>query len=200
MLCYGDSNTYGYFPNGMYGDRYTEDVRWTGLIEKEGFTVINEGLCGRRIPASPHRIDAFVERMNAGTAPDVLMIMLGGNDLIQDDDAAPETVAARMDHFLAELKRIRWFDPSHTLLCAPALLKPGSWVSGPEMLEKSGRLGSLYAEAARKHGIVFADPSLWDIGKVSDGVHYTAEGHRTFARNLLPVLRAMTAERNRNLQ
>lgn len=32
VLCYGDSNTYGYNPaNGM---RYPESVRWTGRLQK----------------------------------------------------------------------------------------------------------------------------------------------------------------------
>ena len=192
LLCYGDSNTYGYDPNGMFGERYPKDVRWTGLIEKEGFDVINEGICGRQIPVSPARIDALVGRLSGSPAPDIFMIMLGGNDILHDEDVASESFAERMDHFITELERISWFDPAHTLLCAPALLKPGSWVSGPEMIEKSGMMGKLYARVAEKHGTVFADPSVWDIGKVFDGVHYTVEGHRSFADNLLPVLRSMT--------
>ena len=32
ILCYGDSNTYGYNPvNGL---RYPKDVRWTGVLQK----------------------------------------------------------------------------------------------------------------------------------------------------------------------
>ena len=32
---YGDSNTYGYDPRSMMGDRYPQDVRWTGILQKE---------------------------------------------------------------------------------------------------------------------------------------------------------------------
>lgn len=45
ILCYGDSNTYGYNPvNGL---RYPKDVRWTGVLQKmlgEEYEVIEEGL------------------------------------------------------------------------------------------------------------------------------------------------------------
>ena len=80
ILCYGDSNTYGYNPvNGL---RYPKDVRWTGVLQKllgEQYAVIEEGCNGRTtvfediaepwkagpcctatvsglpLPASPHR-------------------------------------------------------------------------------------------------------------------------------------------------
>ena len=48
ILCYGDSNTYGYNPvNGL---RYPKDVRWTGVLQKmlgEEYEVIEEGCNGR---------------------------------------------------------------------------------------------------------------------------------------------------------
>ena len=43
ILCYGDSNTYGYNPvNGL---RYPKDVRWTGVLQKllgEQYAVMEE--------------------------------------------------------------------------------------------------------------------------------------------------------------
>ena len=48
ILCYGDSNTWGANPND--GSRYTDDVRWTGILQRElggGYQVIEEGYNGR---------------------------------------------------------------------------------------------------------------------------------------------------------
>lgn len=50
LLCYGDSNTYGYDPRSYLGERYPRSVRWTGLLAEEGYTVRNEGMNGRSIP------------------------------------------------------------------------------------------------------------------------------------------------------
>ena len=47
ILCYGDSNTYGYIPES--GMRYARDVRWTGILANklsEEYTVIEEGCNG----------------------------------------------------------------------------------------------------------------------------------------------------------
>ena len=46
VLCFGDSNTWGYIPGT--GGRYASDVRWTGVLKQlTGFEVIEEGLNGR---------------------------------------------------------------------------------------------------------------------------------------------------------
>ena len=34
ILCYGDSNTWGFIPNGNY-NRFDKTKRWTKLLEKE---------------------------------------------------------------------------------------------------------------------------------------------------------------------
>ena len=53
VLCFGDSNTYGYDPAGMRDGtavRYAHDVRWCGVAQRdlgEGWHVIEEGLNGR---------------------------------------------------------------------------------------------------------------------------------------------------------
>jgi lysophospholipase L1-like esterase len=49
ILCYGDSNTFGYIP-GSGGQRYGRDIRWTGRLQHllgERYYVIEEGLGGR---------------------------------------------------------------------------------------------------------------------------------------------------------
>lgn len=49
ILCFGDSNTYGYIPEN--GQRYPWGVRWTSLLNEmlgfDEYRVLEEGLCGR---------------------------------------------------------------------------------------------------------------------------------------------------------
>ena len=33
MLCFGDSNTYGYDPRSYLGSRYPTEERWTGILK-----------------------------------------------------------------------------------------------------------------------------------------------------------------------
>ena len=54
VLCFGDSNTYGYDPRSYFGGRYPAISRWVDLLAaKTGWDVINAGENGREIPRSP---------------------------------------------------------------------------------------------------------------------------------------------------
>ena len=53
IVCFGDSNTYGFDPRLGSSGRYTKDERWTGILDAhDGFSVVNEGMNGRCIPDS----------------------------------------------------------------------------------------------------------------------------------------------------
>lgn len=48
ILCFGDSNTYGYKPDGT--GRFGRDSRWTGILSGKlgnGYDILEEDLCGR---------------------------------------------------------------------------------------------------------------------------------------------------------
>lgn len=60
IVCYGDSNTWGYDPASS--TRFAPDVRWTGVMAAElgaGYRVVEEGLSGRTTvwedPIEEHR-------------------------------------------------------------------------------------------------------------------------------------------------
>ena len=57
IICFGDSNTYGYDPRSYLGDRYDPDSRWVDILAtKTGWTVRNLGTAGR----SPRRPLTFL--------------------------------------------------------------------------------------------------------------------------------------------
>ena len=78
ILCFGDSNTYGYDPRGYFGGRYGAEDRWVDLLAKRtGWECINEGANGREIPQR-----RFVSQLFSDHAPaDIFLLMLGTNDL-----------------------------------------------------------------------------------------------------------------------
>lgn len=53
VICFGDSNTYGYDPRGYFGGRYGADCRWVDILAAEtGWTISNMGQNGREIPST----------------------------------------------------------------------------------------------------------------------------------------------------
>ncbi len=113
VICHGDSNTYGYDPRSYFGEQY--DERWVDILaEKTGWNVVNDGMNGRRISKRP---------IDVPKDTDLLIIMLGDNDLLNGRSAA-ET-AQRMK---AVLKKIS-LPKDRILLITPPPMKQGEWVS-----------------------------------------------------------------------
>ena len=91
ILCFGDSNTFGYDPRSFFGSQYDADVRWTGLLQAAGWEVANCGKNGLCIPRDP-QFPAVADLLRRVT-PDVVTVMLGSNDLL--NAASAEEAAAR---------------------------------------------------------------------------------------------------------
>ena len=67
LICYGDSNTYGYDPHDTNEGRYTKEVRWTGILDTEtDWKVENHGVNGRSIPHTVSTVKLPVSRFETG--------------------------------------------------------------------------------------------------------------------------------------
>jgi len=170
IICFGDSNTYGYDPRSYFGSRYEKVSRWTDILAaKTGWEVQNNGMNGREIP---HWETVFSE------ATDLLIIMLGTNDLLQGNTA--EAVTNQMSAFVEQLNITR----DRILLIAPPPFALGEWVQDPKLIDASVALAKSYRNLALEMGIGFADAGSWGIELCFDGVHFTESGHRAFAEGL----------------
>ena len=187
LLCYGDSNTYGYDPRSYLGGRYPKPARWTGLLDAEGWKVINKGENGRSIPKLSCEIDAAIQTV-CGTEADILAVMLGSNDLLQGSTA--EVCGERMERFLSAILT-RAPETPNILLIAPPPMAPGAWVSDPETVEESRKLAGHFEAIAHRLGVAFADAGGWSVGLAYDGVHFSEEGHLTFSRGIQKALNAL---------
>ena len=197
ILCFGDSNTYGYDPRSPLGDRYPPDVRWTALLNAQpGWTVVNCGQNGRQIPCRPPALEAAERELAAGGVPDGLVLLLGGNDLLQAPALTAEAVAGRMAVFLARVAACSAVADAgaRVLLVAPPPLRLGAWVDREELVVQSQRLGRCYRAVARRQGAAFADAGGWNVELAFDGVHFSPAGHRAFARGLISALKTLFQE------
>ena len=175
VICFGDSNTYGYDPRSYFGGRYDADSRWVDILAAEtGWEIRNMGQNGREIPpVAP----------DFPTDTDLLIVMLGTNDLLQG--RSPEQAAERLERFLAGTT----LDRSRILLIAPPPVTLGEWVPSPQLIDDSHAFARLCRALAERMGIRFADAGKWDISLTYDGVHFTEQGHKAFAIKLLEELK-----------
>ena len=175
IICFGDSNTYGYDPRGYFGGRYDGDSRWVDILASEtGWTVSNMGENGREIPSAAPVLPEDT---------DLLIIMLGTNDLLQG--RSPEQAAEKLNRFLSGIS----LDQNKILLIAPPPVQLGAWVPNQQLIDDSRTFAQLCQTLAEHLGIRFADAGKWDIPLAYDGVHFTEQGHKTFAAELLEELK-----------
>ena len=175
VICFGDSNTYGYDPRSYLGGRYDPDSRWVDILAEEtSWTVRNMGQNGREIPSMSPNFPADT---------DLLIVMLGTNDLLQG--RSPDQAAERLGWFLSGIS----LDRSKLLLIAPPPVKRGAWVPNQQLIDDSRTFAQLCQALAEQLGIRFADAGKWDIPLAYDGVHFTEQGHRAFAAGLLEVVK-----------
>lgn len=174
VICFGDSNTYGYDPRSWLGGRYNADIRWVDILaSKTGWTVCNMGVNGREIPLTAPDIPPDT---------DLLIVMLGSNDLLQG--RRPEEAAGKLERFLSGLPLLR----DQILLIAPPPMSRGEWVPNQQLIDDSHTFAQCCRSLVGRLGIRFADAGDWDIPMAYDGVHFTEQGHRAFAAGLLEVL------------
>ena len=177
VVCYGDSNTFGYDPRSYIGERYAANARWVDILAKKtGWEIRNNGMNGREIPC---REVVFPK------STDILFVMLGTNDLLQGN--CPQVVAERMENFLNHLT----IEKSHIVLIAPPPMRFGEWVIHQNLVDSSVLLAEHYQRVAEHIGVWFVDGSKWNISLAYDGVHFTEDGHRAFADGLYHWLKTV---------
>lgn len=178
ILCIGDSNTYGYDPRSYIGSRYPENVRWTDRLT--GHEVINCGLNGMTVPRNHNRAIGLIK----SNEPDLVVVMLGTNDLTGGVSA--ERIAERMGDFLDSISSLG----RPVLLIAPPVLQYGEWVMDDDIIEESQQLGDEYRKLAERKGCMFDDAGKWGIDLTYDGVHFSPEGHTSFAEHMNNLFRS----------
>lgn len=190
MICFGDSNTYGYDACSAFGGRLPKEERWVDILaEMSGWDLANEGLNGREIPRQwfLERLDQILE---ADSPADLLFLMLGTNDILNGGYVDVPGVGKRMEMLLAHLLSQPYFRADQIVLASPPrLVMAHMGIAEASMETAIAKLRLEYQKLAEKYGVHFIDVGGWQIPLTPDGVHFTAGGHVMFAGKLWEKLK-----------
>lgn len=193
VLCFGDSNTWGYNP--MDGSRFSWGVRWTSILQEQlknqGIRIIEEGLCGRTtIFEDPIRqgrrgIELFPTLLETHGQPEQIILMLGTNDCKTVFSASADLIGKGIIRLLEQAKQ---FAPaSKILLVSPIFLGERVWEEGfdqefsPESVKVSKKLGDVYEKIAEQYGVDFLRAADYVSSSEEDQEHMNANSHQIFA-------------------
>lgn len=201
VLCFGDSNTYGYIPKS--GLRYDKNTRWSGVLEH-----LTNG-CYKIIEAGGNNRTGFTDSIDGinftgyKILPSLLeddlyavILAIGINDLQKFYYLTNEDIKSGLERLIKIIKSKN--KNTNIILVSPARLTvnilKSSFVSmfDETSIQKSEKIGEIYKNIALKYGFPFLD--LNDIINVSpkDGLHYTPEGHKLIAHKLYKILGDLT--------
>lgn len=186
IVCFGDSNTYGFDPRDPIEKRYPPEERWPDLLAAStGWETVNLGLNGRTIPQRKRETELALEQIRKRLPADCLVIMLGSNDALTMESPSAEKVSARMDRFLRELRTA--FPELPILLVSPPRVR----IPLAHIQEIFDQLIPLYRRVALRYRAAFASAPAWRIPLSADDVHFAPEGHVLFAEKVERQLRQL---------
>jgi lysophospholipase L1-like esterase len=203
ILCYGDSNTWGYIPGS--GERFTADIRWTGQLQHilgNDYEVIEEGLNSRTTAIDDptkegkNGLTYLLPCLQSHSPIDTIVLMLGTNDLKQRFNRSPEEIGSSMNELLTLIRSDRWQEveqnrPTILLVCPPLVDESVAGVQAKYAgaREKVEKLQDIYHNLATQHDCTFL--ALADHVQPSrvDGYHLDAEAHAVVANLVATALK-----------
>lgn len=206
ILCYGDSNTWGWVPNKLGAERFDEHTRWPGVLRDilgDEYTIAEEGLGARTASIDEPRQDIFPLRNGLQMLPvtleihapvDIVILMLGTADLKPLFSVSPESVRDGIRQnieVIRHFKEINGKTPRHIILVAPPILDDTAPLASKiftNSREKSEALIPLYEALAKDMGCIFVDSNLHAAVDPAEGIHLAADSHKKLGKALADVV------------
>ncbi len=197
ILCFGDSNTYGFNP--IDGSRYSEDIRWSGILKntlRGKFKVIESG-CNNRTcfidnPDGEERTGykALPKYLTADI--DVLILAIGINDIQKFYSVTNLDIKNGIENLIKIAKNIN--SNIKIILLSPSVINPcilNSYFSfqfDENSIKKSYEFSSIYERIANENNCIFFDlNTIVNVSEV-DGLHYNKSEHKKIAERVKKLI------------
>lgn len=200
ILCYGDSNVWGNIP-GSYNmesglsKRYSKDVRWTGVLQKElgnQYEVITEGMNARTTNLDellPGRLfknglSSLPLFLDAHYPIDLIILWLGTNDTKVQFNRSAEEIKEGLRQLITVIQSSDKGPNNHSphiLIVAPQPIADTpnlNPIVDKASIEKSHQLASLYKTLAQEEQCSFFDAGLYVTSSHADGFHLEEKEQR----------------------
>lgn len=202
ILCYGDSNTWGYIP-GTDHNRYSKQDRWTGALSEmlgESYEIIEEGLNSRTLISNDTRsgregrngYQYLIPCLDSHDPIDLVIIMLGSNEMKTNYYRSPREIGNMFEEYFVKTilnrkSQCRDTYPKLLIIAPPLILKENPNYIGA--IQKSERLNDIYEDIAIRNDCLFLSNEDLEAGE--DGIHLTRDSHRILASKLCKIVQSI---------
>jgi len=190
ILCFGDSNTWGYDPATK--ERFSREVRWTGVLKQalgSGYEVIAEGCNGRTtvwddpIEGYKNGREYLIPCLVSHKPIDLVIIMLGTTDLKKRFSLSAFDVADGAGALVHTVQQSDCGPQNHApqvlLLAPPPIARLTDYSEMFEGAEaKSRKFSEHYRRVAQEYGGELRDTSEVIVSSNLDGIHFEAGEHK----------------------
>ena len=207
ILCYGDSNTFGYCPET--GLRYPKNIRWPGrlqLLLGDEYDVIEEGCNGRTtiysdpVESWKNGLDYLKPCLNSHKPIDIVILMLGSNDLkamygvTAEESAQGAGVLVDVIQSFTMLKQ--GYVPEIILVSPPELganikTSPFSGSFNEEAVNESRRFPEYFRRVADEKKCIFFNAAEFICPSPIDSLHLAPQSHIKLAEELSKVIKEL---------
>ena len=198
VLCFGDSNTFGFNP--IDGSRYDKNIRWTGILQtfcEDNFKIIEAG-CNNRTAFSDNLAGMMFtgykilpEILNSDL--DFVVLAIGINDLqfqYQVTLADIETGISKLIEIVQnKIQNAKIILVVPTRLTIDVLKSPiFSTLFDQSSIDKSKNLSKIYSKVAQKYNCKFLDLNEFVVPSKIDGLHFEPKAHEKIAKKIFELL------------
>ena len=192
ILCYGDSNTYGFNPSNAL--RYEKKQRWTGVLADilgSRYSVFEEGCNNRTMyfdnPAGPMQSGCryFKECLKKYDTVDFVVLGLGINDTQFGYGADESTFQKGLLALISDVRTS--FKDAQILVLGPSVIKRNilnsffAQMFDENSIEKSKIICNIYKKVADNEGCFFLNLNTIVQTSDIDGLHYDIKEHKKIA-------------------
>ncbi len=207
ILCYGDSNTWGYKPDGT--GRYPKQMIWTGVLQSElgdGYDVIPEGLNGRTtVWDDPVRGEYrngktyLVPCLHTHKPIHAVILFLGSNDLKHRFNVSSYEIAQSMEMLVNIIKKSEtgpnMNSPEILVIIPPPILIPKDAVISDYLIpeyekavEKSKQFSDEFTRVLSGQCHLLDSSKLIRTSEI-DGMHLDPESHAVLGKEVAKYIR-----------
>ncbi len=203
ILCYGDSNTYGFIPQTC--GRYDKNSRWSGILSElldEDFEIIEEGMNNRtgffKNPeglkqSGGEYLSIYLQNRKD---IDICMLALGTNDAQFFYRLNEQNCKKGIENLINSVKKA---NPNTKIIIIPPvkitqniLNSMFSMMFNQKSIETIQQVFNVFEQTAKENNCLYFDFNEFVEPSTTDGLHYSRESHKIIAENIAQFIRSLS--------